>query len=63
MGRAISVLGMAYATGKAGIKIDLDKGREILIYAAEKGDKQSARMLEMIVRGDGMFRGLKKKRR
>ena len=60
---SISVLGMAYATGKAGIKIDLEKGREMLAYAAEQGDKQSARMLEMIDRGEGMFRGLKKKRR
>jgi len=60
---AISVLGMAYATGKAGIKIDLEKGRELLAHAAAQGDKQSARMLDMIDRGEGMFRGLKKKRR
>jgi hypothetical protein len=60
---SISVLGMAYATGKAGIKIDLEKGRELLAYAAERGDEQSARMLGMIDRGEGMFRGLKKRRR
>lgn len=60
---SISVLGMAYATGKAGVKIDLEKGREMLAYAAEQGDEQSARMLGMIERGEGMFRGMKKKRR
>ena len=60
---SISVLGMAYATGKAGIKIDLEKGRELLAYAAERGDEQSARMLGMIDRGEGMFRGLRKRRR
>ena len=60
---SISVLGMAYATGKAGIKIDLAKGREMLTYAAERGDEQSARMLGMIDRGEGMFRGLRKRRR
>lgn len=60
---SISVLGMAYATGKAGIKIDLAKGREMLAHAAERGEAQSARMLGMIDRGEGMFRGLKKRRR
>ena len=60
---SISVLGMAYATGKAGIKIDLEKGRELLAYAAERGDEQSARMIGMIDRGEGMFRGLRKRRR
>ena len=63
MKESISVLGMAYATGKAGIKIDLEKGREMLTYAAEQGDEQSARMLGMIDRGEGMFRGLRKRRR
>jgi hypothetical protein len=60
---SISVLGMAYATGKAGIKIDLVKGREMLAHAAERGDQQSARMLGMIDRGEGMFRELRKRRR
>jgi uncharacterized protein len=60
---SISVLGMAYVTGKAGIKIDLDKARALLTYAAERGDEKSARMLGMIERGEGMFRGIKKKRR
>lgn len=59
---AISVLGMAYVTGKAGVKIDLKKGREMLIHAADNGDEQSARMLGMMDRGEGMFRHLKKKR-
>ncbi len=60
---SVSVLGMAYATGKAGIKVDLEKGREMLAYAAERGDQQSARMLGMIDRGEGLFRGLRKRRR
>ncbi|PKO48738.1 MAG: hypothetical protein CVU31_03975 [Betaproteobacteria bacterium HGW-Betaproteobacteria-4] len=59
---AISVLGMAYVTGKAGVKIDIEKGREMLIHAAESGDEQSARMLGMMDRREGMFRHLKKKR-
>lgn len=58
---SISVLGMAYATGAAGIKIDILKAREMLTFAAEKGDEQSARMLGMIDRGEGMFRNLKSK--
>lgn len=52
---AISVLGMAYATGKAGVKIDLPKARELLTHAAGIGDKQSARMLEMMDKGEGLF--------
>lgn len=60
---AVSVLGMAYATGKAGVKIDIPKAREMLIFAAERGDEQSARMLEMMDKGEGMFRHLKRGRR
>ena len=58
---AISPLGMAYATGKAGVKIDIPKAREMLTYCAEKGDEQSARMLSMMDNGEGMFKHLKKK--
>lgn len=58
---AISVLGMAYATGKAGVKIDIPKARKMLSYAAKKGDEQSGRMLEMMDKGEGMFRNLKKR--
>ncbi|UCV04959.1 tetratricopeptide repeat protein [Dechloromonas denitrificans] len=60
---AISVLGMAYATGKAGIKVDIPKAREMLIFSADRGDEQSARMLGMMDRGEGVFRGQKKSRR
>ena len=60
---SISVLGMAYATGKAGIKIDIAKGTEMLTYAAERGDQQSVRMLSMIEKGEGMFRHSKKNKR
>jgi uncharacterized protein len=56
---AISVLGMAYATGKAGIKIDIEKATEMLTFAADRGDEQSVRMLSMIEKGEGMFRHLK----
>ena len=59
---ATSVLGMAYATGKAGVKIDIPKARKMLACSAENGDKQSARMLSMMDRGDGMFKHLKKNR-
>lgn len=52
---SISVLGMAYATGAAGIRIDMAKAREMLTFAADKGDEQSARMLGMMDRGEGMF--------
>jgi uncharacterized protein len=57
---AISVLGMAYATGSAGIKINIPLARQILTLAAEKGEQQSARMLEMMNKGEGMFRNIKK---
>ena len=51
-----SVLGMALATGKAGVPIDTNRAKELLSRAAAKGDTQSARMLEMMERGEGMFR-------
>jgi hypothetical protein len=53
---------MALVTGKAGVKIDLERGRKILEYAAKKGDGQSARMLDAMDKGIGMFRGLKRKK-
>jgi uncharacterized protein len=56
---AISVLGMAYATGSAGLRTDIPLARRMLTHAAEKGDHQSKRMLEMMDRGEGMFRKLK----
>lgn len=54
-----SVLGMAYATGKAGVKIDIPKATQLLTLAAERGEAQSARMLEMMEKGEGMFKSLK----
>lgn len=59
---AVSILGMAYATGKAGVKVDLPKAREMLQFAADRGDDQSAHMLEMMDKGEGLFRSLKKRR-
>ena len=40
---APSVLGMAYATGGAGIPIDIPLARQMLTQAAEIGGRQSAR--------------------
>ena len=52
---AVSVLGMAYATGKAGCRRDLELGRKLLTQAAEGGDEKSRQMLEMMDKGEGMF--------
>jgi TPR repeat protein len=52
---AISVLGMAYATGKAGCRRDVELGRKLLTRSAEAGDEQSRRMLEMMDKGEGIF--------
>lgn len=60
---AKSVLGMAYATGKAGCRRDLAMAMPLLQEAAESGDKQSQKMLGMIERGEGMFGKLKQKRK
>lgn len=60
---AVSVLGMAYATGKAGVKVDIPKAREMLSLAAQKGDDQSARMLQMMDKGEGIFSKLKTRKR
>ena len=57
---AQSTLGMALATGKAGIKIDLPRAIEILTPCAANGDEQAAQMLSMIEKGEGMFRWAKR---
>ena len=57
---AVSVLGMAFATGKAGVQVNIPKAREMLAACAEKGDEQSARMLAMMDAGEGIFKNLKK---
>lgn len=57
---ALSILGMAYAIGKAGVPIDMARAIQILTTCAEKGDEQSAKMLTMIEKGEGMFRHRKK---
>lgn len=54
---AVSVLGMAYATGKAGIRRDLQQGRALLTTAADAGDAQSAQMLAMMDKKQGILRG------
>lgn len=58
---SISLLGMALVTGKAGVKQDLERGRKLLVHAAAQGDEQSARMLDAMDKGMGMFKGLKRK--
>lgn len=57
---AISVLGMAYATGKAGCRRDVELGRKLLSRSAEAGDEQSRRMLEMMDKGEGIFKRRKR---
>lgn len=42
---AASVLGMAYATGKAGVKPNHKLARELLTQTAAEGDQQSATIL------------------
>lgn len=58
-----SVLGMAYATGKADVRRDLPAARALLEIAASRGDAQSARMLEMMDKGEGMFAATRKGKR
>lgn len=52
---AVGVLGMAYATGKAGCRRDMSLALPLLKQAAATGDAQSVKMLEMIEQGVGMF--------
>jgi TPR repeat protein len=52
---ASSVLGMAYVTGKAGVKIQRDYGIKLLKDAAESGDTQAQQMLALISKGEGIF--------
>lgn len=56
---AESVLGMAYATGKAGVKPNHKLAKEMLSKAAAQGDTQSARMLDMMEKRQGIFKHLK----
>lgn len=48
---AKSLLGMALATGKAGVKRDIPRAVKLLTECAEQGDAKAAQMLE-IVRSD-----------
>jgi TPR repeat protein len=47
---AIALLGMMYAAGKAGVKIDYLKARPLLEKAAQAGDRQAMTMLAMVKR-------------
>lgn len=53
---AISVLGMAYATGKANVKRDKKLALEFLNKAAELGDQKSVKILAMMQKKEGVFR-------
>ncbi|MCK6405268.1 MAG: hypothetical protein L6Q60_04525 [Rhodocyclaceae bacterium] len=52
---AKGLLGMGYATGKAGFPKDLDTGIFYLKEAAQEGDEKAAAMLVMIDKGEGIF--------
>jgi TPR repeat protein len=56
---AVSVLGMAYATGKAGVKPNRKLARELLARAVVEGDLQAAEMLNMMDKKKGIFKHLK----
>ena len=45
---AISLLGLAYATGKSGIRIDYIKARPLLEAAAKIGDEKALQMLQLM---------------
>lgn len=56
---AAAILGMAYATGKAGVKPNHKVARELLTQAAAEGDQKSAEMLDMMDKRKGIFKHLK----
>lgn len=59
---AVGTLGMLFATGKGGVVRDMSRAIPLMKQAAAEGDSQSARMLEMIEKGEGMFASPRKKR-
>ena len=52
---AIALLGMAFATGKAGFPRDMALGRRYLTEAAQKGDEKSQEMLRLMDQRSGIF--------
>jgi TPR repeat protein len=52
---ALSLFGMALATGKAGCRKDLELGKKYLTQAADQGDEQCLRMLDLINNEVGIF--------
>ena len=46
---AISLLGMAFAAGKAGVKVDYFKARPLLEQAVKNGDAKAKEMLEIVL--------------
>ena len=59
---AVGTLGMLLATGKGGVPRDMGRAVSLMKQAAAEGDSQSARMLEMIDKGEGMFAASKKRK-
>lgn len=59
---AVGTLGMLLATGKGGVSRDMGRAVSLMKQAAAEGDSQSARMLEMIEKGEGMFAASKKRK-
>lgn len=59
---AVGTLGMLLATGKGGVLRDMGRAVSLMKQAAAEGDSQSARMLEMIEKGEGMFAASKKRK-
>ncbi len=59
---AVGTLGMLLATGKGGVPRDMGRAVSLMKQAAAEGDSQSARMLEMIEKGEGMFAASKKRK-
>lgn len=56
---AAALLGMAYATGKAGVKPNHERARELLAQAVAGGDEKAADMLDMMDKKKGIFKNLK----
>lgn len=52
-----SILGMAYATGKADVKVDLVLAKNLLEKASASGDKEAEVMLNMMNKREGIFSG------
>jgi TPR repeat protein len=57
--RAIATLGMAYASGNAGVKPNHKRARELLNRAVAEGDHYAVEMLDAMDKKKGIFKHLK----